>query len=267
MQHVQDILIELFQGVLMGGGPSPPKLVDIVLERRCGRLMAKFSDGRCVSVDVQSVNLYRFWQEHAVWDFGSLQQALLREGRTLYAALTDYHGNEWRLWNEGGSRETQRSSAHDDLRSIRARLQMWWTSQWAQPMGASSEHLRGADLLMQNLSPDQRRQYTTCGYFDVIGGNSGNQYRIRRGYQMNVEELDAAGRRIRLLCFMPRGRLVTGDVMLAQKLALELFEGEVLRIANAVPAEFGRLGSSAAALESCSDGAEEPSHHRYRADH
>jgi hypothetical protein len=52
---------------------------------------------------------------------------------------------------------------------------------------------------------------------------------------MNVEELDAAGGHIRPLCFMPRGRLVTQDVMLAQKLALELFEGDALRIANSVP--------------------------------
>jgi hypothetical protein len=31
---------------------------------------------------------------------------------------------------------------------------------------------------------------------------------------------------------MPQGRLVAGDVMLAQKVALELFENEALRIAN-----------------------------------
>src|SRR5262245_38644045 len=54
------------------------------------------------------------------------------------------------------------------------------------------------------------------------------EIRTCRGYQMNVEAIDVAGRRIRPLCFM--GRLVTGDVMLAQKLALELFEADALRI-------------------------------------
>ena len=31
---------------------------------------------------------------------------------------------------------------------------------------------------------------------------------------------------------MPEGHLVAGDVMLAQKLALELFESDTLKIAN-----------------------------------
>ena len=33
-------------------------------------------------------------------------------------------------------------------------------------------------------------------------------------------------------CFFPEGNLVTGDVMLAQKVALELFETDALKIAN-----------------------------------
>ena len=230
MQRVQDILIELFQGVLVGSGPGPPELIDIVLEQRAGRVMAKFSDGRRVSAPVRSVDFHGFWQENALWDLESLRRALLREGRTLYAALADRHRSEGLPEDE----PQRRGSAHDGPRSIQALLQAWWSRHWVQPI-KSRAHLRGADLLTQNLSPDQRRQYATHGYFDVVGGNTGHRYRIRRGYQMNVEELDAAGGHIRLLCFMPRGRLVTGDVMLAQKLALELFEGHALRIANSVP--------------------------------
>ena len=37
---------------------------------------------------------------------------------------------------------------------------------------------------------------------------------------------------MRLLCFMPEGGLVVGDMMLAQKLALELFESDALEVAN-----------------------------------
>jgi hypothetical protein len=36
-----------------------------------------------------------------------------------------------------------------------------------------------------------------------------------------------------LLCFMPRGFLPLGDVMLTQKMALELFASEAITIANA----------------------------------
>src|SRR5689334_3615984 len=61
---------------------------------------------------------------------------------------------------------------------------------------------RGTELLIRNLSLPQREQYQTRGYFEVTGGDTGKRYRIQRGYQMNVEELDQTGRRIRLLCFM-----------------------------------------------------------------
>jgi hypothetical protein len=49
---------------------------------------------------------------------------------------------------------------------------------------------------------------------------------------MNVELLDTTGRPVRWLCFMPKGKLAVGDVMLAQKLALELFESQTLEVAN-----------------------------------
>jgi hypothetical protein len=49
---------------------------------------------------------------------------------------------------------------------------------------------------------------------------------------MNVDVLDEAGKRMHMLCFKPEGRLAIGDVMLAQKIALELFEGEALKVAN-----------------------------------
>jgi hypothetical protein len=38
-----------------------------------------------------------------------------------------------------------------------------------------------------------------------------------------------------MLCFEPQGQLPVGDVMLAQKIALELFESKALRVANASP--------------------------------
>jgi hypothetical protein len=87
-------------------------------------------------------------------------------------------------------------------------------------------------LLKENLSAAQREQYKRCNYFDVVGGATGRRYRIRQGHQMNVEQLGDTGGRVRLLCFMPEGCRWVGDVMLAQKIALELFETEALKIAN-----------------------------------
>ncbi len=91
-------------------------------------------------------------------------------------------------------------------------------------------------LLTRNLSLAQRNQYAMHGYFDVIGGDTGKRYRIRHGCLMNIEQLDQNNRRVQLLCFTPRGRLPVGDIMLAQKIALELFETDVLRVANRSPA-------------------------------
>jgi len=93
-------------------------------------------------------------------------------------------------------------------------------------------HERGIQFLTQNLSPTQREQYERHGYFDVIGGETTKRYRIHHGNQMNVEQLDQNGRRTRLLCFMPRGGLPVGDIMLAQKTALELFESDAVRVAT-----------------------------------
>ena len=91
---------------------------------------------------------------------------------------------------------------------------------------------RGVALLLAHLTPQQRRQYRRDRHFEVIGGQSGTRYRLWHCFQQNIEQLDAEGRRQGLWCFHPRETLVLGDVLLAQKTALELFEGEALRIAH-----------------------------------
>jgi hypothetical protein len=65
-----------------------------------------------------------------------------------------------------------------------------------------------------------------------MGSNTGARYRIRRGAIMNIEELTANGYVTRRWCLAPEGALTTGDVMLAQKIALERFEVDALAIAN-----------------------------------
>jgi hypothetical protein len=97
-------------------------------------------------------------------------------------------------------------------------------------------HKRSIQLLKQNLSPAQREQYERLSHFEVIGSCSGKRYRIRHGAVMNVELLNENGRRACLLCFIPEGGVPVGDIMLAQKVALELFETEAFAIANKMPA-------------------------------
>jgi hypothetical protein len=106
----------------------------------------------------------------------------------------------------------------------------YWFSLELQAGGQA--HLQGLRLLKENLTPSQREQLELLDYFDVAGGKTGTRYRIHLGDRMNIAQLDASGTRVRGLCFLPKGCLPVGDTMLAQKLALELFEVEALRRAT-----------------------------------
>jgi hypothetical protein len=90
---------------------------------------------------------------------------------------------------------------------------------------------RGMQLLFEHLTPVQRDQLMRSGHFDITGGTTRSAYRIHNRRMVNVEVLQD-GQAIKLLCFQPMGGLVQGDVLLAQKLALELFESETLSVAN-----------------------------------
>ncbi|HEY9455846.1 MAG TPA: hypothetical protein VIR82_24435 [Bradyrhizobium sp.] len=96
----------------------------------------------------------------------------------------------------------------------------------------SDREARGLALLKEWLSPEQLAQYRQYRHFDVTGCHSGKRYRIRYGVSMNVCELDSLGRPLVGRCFVPKDNLVAGDVMLAQKIALETNERGVLLVAK-----------------------------------
>jgi hypothetical protein len=98
---------------------------------------------------------------------------------------------------------------------------------------------RSLRLLKEWLSPSQRAQLAGKGYFEVVGGESGRHYRIHAGTATNVCEIDERGRPKAGLCFLPLGDLPIGDVMLAQKTALECCESGALAVARSfVPTGF-----------------------------
>jgi hypothetical protein len=55
---------------------------------------------------------------------------------------------------------------------------------------------------------------------------------VTNGVMPNVYEINDAGRFNVAWCFMPAGRLAAGDIMLAQKIALETDERNALAVAN-----------------------------------
>ena len=112
------------------------------------------------------------------------------------------------------------------------------------PEPTYADELRAVRLLKANLTPEQLTHYKRDKSFIVVGGTTGRRYRIIAARQMNVAALDKHGRLAKSLCFIPSGQLPVGDVMLAQKIALELFEREALIIANRSRPPFYRVGSS-----------------------
>jgi hypothetical protein len=97
---------------------------------------------------------------------------------------------------------------------------------------SNTAEARGRRLLRGWLSAEQRAQFDAVGYFEVVGRQTAKRYRIHYGTSANVHEVDAAGNLEMGWCFAPEGFLVPGDVMLAQKIALETDELAALAVAN-----------------------------------
>jgi hypothetical protein len=62
-------------------------------------------------------------------------------------------------------------------------------------------------VLQSWLSAERAEQYSSYGYFEVIGSDTGKRYRIRHGRMMNIDELDSVGNRVCEWCFLPVGTL------------------------------------------------------------
>lgn len=85
-------------------------------------------------------------------------------------------------------------------------------------------------LLIERLEPAQADQFRKSGFFDVKGQKTGRTYRIHKGTQRNI--IIQNWQQPNGICITTRGAFPVGDVMLAQKIALETDEIETLRVAN-----------------------------------
>jgi hypothetical protein len=234
VQRIDELLTDLFAEVLDEHGRVAPGLRNIVVEykRHGPRCAAVFSNGHRAYVDVPDYDLWVFCYCYLLDSVDSLHWALTSFGRTVYAQMVECRGIEI---NDAGRdlprrpwTERLRLVIEDWLyeRSYRRRLIQNERSRVAAGIEARE---RGIQLLVKNLSPGQRAQYEREGYFEVTGGQTEKRYRIET---YMVKEIGTNGKFTRSLCFVPKGGLVAGDVMLAQKLALELFESDALAVAN-----------------------------------
>jgi hypothetical protein len=240
MERVTEILRALFRRALREQGRDASSLTDVIVLRsgaRFGpRLGARFANGHHAWAGVSPPDLHSYCERHGVGDFDSLRRILLHEGEQIYARMLEAHLAEITFrdhWEQVAVRmQRVRDEPPPGRFSRLARLIGFGRRTSIFDIEDSKAAKRGAKLLEENLNPAQRQQYTKYRYFDVTGGKTGKRYRIHHGSSMNIDQLDKNGKRVCGWCFFPRGGLVAGDVMLAQKFALELFEGEALQIAN-----------------------------------
>ena len=114
-------------------------------------------------------------------------------------------------------------------------------AQVSRPRTAAEQ--KALTLLREWMSPAQLARFESYGHFEVIGSRTGKRYRIRPNLVVNIDELDERGAPVATWCFGPEGDLPRGDIMLAQKIALENNEQAAIAMANrGSPNQRSRLG-------------------------
>jgi hypothetical protein len=239
MERIAEILRALFRRALSEHGRDAAALTDIIIlragERFGPRLGVQFSNGYRAWAALHPAELRSFCERQSITDIETLRRTLFREGQQMYARMLETHIAEITFrehWAQVTGRMQRGRDERPPSRLNRLARFIGFGRRRLLDLDESKAAKRGAQLLEENLSLAQRQQYAKYRYFDVIGGKTGKRYRIHHGSSMNIDQLDKNGRRVCGWCFFPRGGLVAGDVMLAQKYALELFETDALQVAN-----------------------------------
>jgi hypothetical protein len=212
---LRNALAFLLEAALTDNGIAAPALTAITIDvessspELCMRL--HFANGYEIFRVVTRREARPFCAERGIRTRGELQEALLEEALPIYERMSAAQPEE----KETAGQE----SFEEEVVSI-------------LEVGTPTARERGMRLLFRHLTPRQRQQLSKHGHFEVIGGESGRCYRIWRGRILNIDQLDRKGRRVCSWCFLPVGGIVTGDIMLAQKLALQLDEAAALKIAG-----------------------------------
>lgn len=96
---------------------------------------------------------------------------------------------------------------------------------------AAEADVRAEELLRSLLTPEQIDNLEKQSAI-IVKSEMGKQYRIKRGWSGNVEELDDSGKPIASYCAHPGEVVPRADNMVAQLLMLKTQEAEFLRTAN-----------------------------------
>ncbi len=144
--------------------------------------------------------------------------------------------NVWVSWVDNGYIVSSPKETAEERRAREQRETEYTAEQERQAkIRAEKEKAKeekARQLLKEVLTEDQDAQLTKDGYFELTSIKSGKRYRIKKGFSMNVEELDKDGKRLRSMCFHPNVHVHHYDNMAIQKLMLENDEEEARKVAN-----------------------------------
>ena len=184
------------------------------------------------TTSASSANTWRVWAgETAASDASNgtvWGQWIAVDGASLTTNADTNAATVWVEWNRSGTQVIRqvyqappRPSASTPA-EMQARLEK-------EAKEKAEADARANELLEAYLTDEQRRQLRELDAFIV--DLKSKQYRIRRGWAGNVDEIKD-GMVVARHCIHPISRVPYGDHMLAQKLMLENNEAEFLRIAN-----------------------------------
>lgn len=92
---------------------------------------------------------------------------------------------------------------------------------------------RSRQTLYEHLTPQQCADFDHYGWFAVTGNHTGTRFRIEAKPNMNIYQL-RGDQPVERWCFIPEDPLPLYDIMLMQKLCIELDERDTMRAANLI---------------------------------
>lgn len=147
------------------------------------------------------------------------QQYATSSSQTIIYTVTDV----WGAWNTNvvmvnGMQPTVELLAEQTLRAAE------------DAAARESADQRAEELLFLFLTPEQRQEYKSKGYFETSVNDT--RYRINKGRAGNIFKLDGKGKATVRMCVHPSDYLPDGDNVLAQFLALHSDAAQLERTAN-----------------------------------
>ncbi len=149
---------------------------------------------------------------------------------------------------EAGMTAAERQAAYErDMAERRARDEAYRLARELDRKQSEEARQRANQLLLANLSPEQRKEYIENGRFHI--DLNGKRFLVDYGSHNNVHLLDEEGKIAESYCIQPNAPCPEPDAMLAQKLVLEADMKHFMQVANAtkypkerrhVPSSHGR---------------------------